>query len=113
MSSCIRATASPPPPARTLGSSLRPTGVAELRGDDTTVIAGTDFGTGFDGIHSARQVVYAPRRLAGAGVRGRVRRHPRGQTPTEMHYFVDASSGRILDKWDAIHTAKPGGGRTT
>jgi hypothetical protein len=32
------------------------------------------------------------------------------QTPTEMHYFVDASSGRILDQWDTVHTAKPGPG---
>jgi Zn-dependent metalloprotease len=30
------------------------------------------------------------------------------QTPREMHYFVDAKSGAILDRWDAIETAKPG-----
>lgn len=30
------------------------------------------------------------------------------QTPTEMHYIVDANSGRILNQWDGIHTARPG-----
>src|SRR5690606_39268146 len=29
---------------------------------------------------------------------------------TEMHYFVDARSGRILDQWDEVQTAKPGPG---
>src|SRR3546814_5625241 len=36
------------------------------------------------------------------------------QTPTEMHYFIDARSGRILDRYDGVKTAKgkPGGGGT-
>jgi Zn-dependent metalloprotease len=32
------------------------------------------------------------------------------QTPTEMHYFVDARSGKILDQWDTVQTARPGPG---
>jgi len=27
------------------------------------------------------------------------------QTPTEMRYFVDAKSGKVLDAWDEVHTA--------
>src|SRR4029079_10877107 len=30
------------------------------------------------------------------------------QTPTEMHYFIDARNGRLLNRWDAIETAGPG-----
>jgi Zn-dependent metalloprotease len=30
------------------------------------------------------------------------------QTPREMHYFVDAKGGKVLDRWDGIETAKPG-----
>jgi Zn-dependent metalloprotease len=30
------------------------------------------------------------------------------QTPREMHYFVDAKSGKMLDRWDGIETAQPG-----
>ena len=32
------------------------------------------------------------------------------QTPTEMHFFVDARNGKVLDKWDTVQTATPGGG---
>jgi len=28
------------------------------------------------------------------------------QTPTDMHYIVDAHNGRILDKWDTVETIK-------
>ncbi|MGN6113416.1 MAG: M4 family metallopeptidase [Luteimonas sp.] len=30
------------------------------------------------------------------------------QTPREMHYFVDAKNGTVLDRWDGVETAKPG-----
>jgi Zn-dependent metalloprotease len=32
------------------------------------------------------------------------------QTPSEMHYFYDANTGKLLRQWDAIETARPGGG---
>jgi Zn-dependent metalloprotease len=35
------------------------------------------------------------------------------QTPSEMHYFYDASTGKLLGQWDAIETARPGGGGGT
>ncbi|WOB26930.1 MULTISPECIES: M4 family metallopeptidase [Xanthomonas] len=31
------------------------------------------------------------------------------QTPTEMHYIVDAADQRILESWDTVHTACAGG----
>ncbi len=31
------------------------------------------------------------------------------QTPSDMRYFVDAGNGRILDGWDGVQTAGPGG----
>lgn len=31
------------------------------------------------------------------------------QTPTEMHYIVDAVDQRILESWDTVHTACAGG----
>ncbi|SBV51222.1 metalloproteinase [Xanthomonas bromi] len=31
------------------------------------------------------------------------------QTPTEMHYIVDAVNQRILESWDTVHTACAGG----
>jgi len=30
------------------------------------------------------------------------------QTPRDMHYFVDAESGEILDRWNATQTVRPG-----
>jgi Zn-dependent metalloprotease len=96
--------------SQTLKSSQRPSLDARIGGDDAAVIAGADFGTGFDGMRDARKVVFAHNvapRLAYEVVFTGTKRD---QTPTEMHYFVDASSGKILDKWDMVHTAKPGGG---
>ncbi len=30
------------------------------------------------------------------------------QTPTQMHYFIDAQDGTVLDQWDEVQTARPG-----
>ena len=96
-----------------LKSSARPGTTGRIDGDEATIVAGADFGSDFEGMHNARKVVYAlqgsPKlawEVVFTGARG-------DQTPTEMHYFVDANSGAILDKYDMVHTAKggkPGGG---
>ena len=99
--------------SQTLKSSLRPDVAGRIDGDEATLVAGADFGTGFDGVRTARKVVFARNvspRLAYEVVFTGTKRD---QTPTEMHYFVDANSGAILDKWDMVHTAKPGGGGGT
>ncbi len=37
----------------------------------------------------------------------------RDQTPSELHTIVDAKTGRVLDRWDQVHTAASNGtGRT-
>ncbi len=84
---------------------------AGLNKSDAILNAGVDFGANFDGVSDAKLVVFAndmSPKLAYEVVFNGVRAD---QTPTEMHYFVDANSGAILAKWDGIQTkGKPGGG---
>ena len=97
----------------TLGSAMRPSGNGRIDRDDAIVAAGAAFGTGFEGVPTARKVVYARGTqpvLAWEVVMNGMRAD---QTPTEMHYFVDAGSGRILDRFDGIETGKPGSGGAT
>lgn len=88
----------------TLGTALRPNIAARIGSQDAIVAAGAEFGTGFEGLPAARKVVYArgARPLLAwevtfAGTKA-------DRTPTEMHYVVDASNGRIVDSWDAVET---------
>jgi len=94
--------------SQTLGTAARPGLNARISRDQAIVEAGARFGTHFFGAPTARTVIYA------AGV-APVLAHEvvfngikADQTPTEMHYIVDANSGRILNQWDGIHTARPG-----
>ncbi|MCL6619578.1 MAG: M4 family metallopeptidase [Thermomonas hydrothermalis] len=94
--------------SQTLGTAARPGLNARISRDQAIVEAGARFGTHFLGAPTARTVIYA------AGV-APVLAHEvvfngikADQTPTEMHYIVDANSGRILNQWDGIHTARPG-----
>jgi Zn-dependent metalloprotease len=96
--------------SQTLKSSARPDMTARIDGDEATTIAGADFGTGFEGVQAARKVVFARNVSARLAYEVVFTGTKRDQTPTEMHYFVDANSGKILDQWDMVHTAKPGGG---
>ena len=103
----------------TLASTGRPGLAGRISADQAILAAGTEFGIGFDTVSDASKVVFARNmspRLAYEVVFSGVRAD---QTPTEMHYFVDANNGRILDRWDGIHTGKPtgkgppGGGTST
>jgi Zn-dependent metalloprotease len=96
--------------SQTLKSAQRPGIDGRIGGDEATTIAGADFGTGFDGVRAAQKVVYARNTAPTLAYEVVFTGTKRDQTPTEMHYFVDAASGKILDKWDMVHTAKPGGG---
>ena len=99
--------------SQTLATTLRPETVPAIGYDEAIVRAGVLFGTGFEGLPTARLVVYALRgkpalayEVVFSGTRD-------DQTPTGMHYFVDARDGRILDRWDTVETsAAPGTGRT-
>jgi Zn-dependent metalloprotease len=98
--------------SQTLGTSLRPGTRPSLSRDAAIELAGAQFGTGFQGMPTAKLVVYAlggkptlAYQVVFAGQR-------RNGDPTEMNYFVDAASGRVLNQWDMVHTGKPGGGGT-
>ncbi len=92
----------------TLATSARPGMSGRISADQATIAAGTEFGGGFEGVPTSRKVVFALNmspRLAYEVVFSGTRSD---QTPTEMHYFVDAHSGKVLDRWDMVHTAKGG-----
>ncbi|MDE2407547.1 MAG: M4 family metallopeptidase [Xanthomonadaceae bacterium] len=96
--------------SQTLTSAQRPALRALFSKDQAIVEAGARFGTQFIGAPTARSVVYARNTtpvLAHEVVFNGIKAD---QTPTEMHYFVDARSGKILEQWDGIETAKPGPG---
>lgn len=93
-----------------LKTTLRPSLTPRFGRDQAIVEAGARFGSKFTGAPTSRLVVYArgtspvlAHEVVFNGVKA-------DQTPTEMHYFVDANSGRVLDQWDMVHTAVPGPG---
>ena len=94
----------------TLNSASRPGLSGRVSAAEATIIAGAEFGTDFTGVQDARKVVFARNTSPRLAYEVVFTGTKRDQTPTEMHYFVDASSGKILDRWDVVHTAKPGGG---
>jgi len=95
--------------SQSLKSAARPGVTPRISSQRAIVLAGTRFGTGFQGLPTAHLVIYALGKspvLAHEVVFRGVRKD---QTPTEMHYFVDAGSGRILDQWDTVETvSRPG-----
>ena len=98
--------------SQTLKTAARPGLAGRISADQAIVEAGARFGTTFIGAPSSRKVVYALNAspvLAYEVVFNGVKAD---QTPTEMHYFVDASTGKVLNQWDEIHTARPGPGGT-
>ncbi len=99
---------------QSLNTTARPDIVPTFSSSRAIVEAGARFGSGFIGRPTSRLVVYA---LGSAPVLAHevtFSGFKADQTPTDMHYFVDARSGRILNQWDTVETAVPGpGGGTT
>jgi Zn-dependent metalloprotease len=98
--------------SQTLRTDARPASLTP-RFDRTRAIveAGSRFGTGFAGTPQSRLVVYALGAFRAAPVLAHevtMVGRKADQTPTEMHYFIDARNGKLLNKWDAIETAVPG-----
>jgi zinc metalloprotease ZmpA len=98
--------------SQSLKTATRPNLVAQFSGDAAIIEAGARFGSKFFGAPTSRMVVYArgaspvlAHEVVFKGIKA-------DQTETEMHYFVDARSGRILDQWDEVQTALPGPGGT-
>ncbi|MBS0231291.1 MAG: M4 family metallopeptidase [Proteobacteria bacterium] len=97
--------------SQTLRSATRPSLNGRISRDQAIVEAGTRFGTRFEGAPTARAVIFARSGTPVLAYEAIFKGTKADQTPTEMHYFVDANSGRILASWDGIETAKPGPGR--
>ena len=96
--------------SQTLTSAQHPSLRAQVSRDQAIVEAGAHFGTQFFGAPTARTVVYARNTVPVLAHEVVFNGIKADQTPTEMHYFVDARSGKILDQWDGVNTAKPGPG---
>ncbi|AXK72435.1 M4 family peptidase [Lysobacter sp. TY2-98] len=88
-----------------LATTLRPDIAARIGPNDAIVAAGADFGPGFQGMPMTRKVVFARDAVPALAWEVTMRGFKADRTPTEMHYFVDARTGRLLDRWDAIQTA--------
>ncbi len=95
--------------SQTLRTTARPAVVPKVGKSRAITEAGARFGTHFTGTPQSRLVIYArggiaPRLAHEVTFRG----FRRDQTPTEMHYFVDAANGRILGQFDNVQTIGPG-----
>lgn len=82
---------------------------ARIGADAAIVAAGVEFGGGFDGRPSARKVVYAMYQKPTLAWEVVMKGTRADQTPTEMHYFVDANNGSVIDAWDMVHSASATG----
>jgi len=96
--------------SQTLTTDFRPGTRPSINIDSAITAAGADFGTGFDGVPTSRLVIFARNTKPTLAYEVVFNGLKANGDPTEMHYFVNASNGQILDKWDMVHTAKPGGG---
>lgn len=104
--------------SQTLRSAARPSLDARISRDEAIVEAGARFGTRFTGVPTARTVIWArgatpvlAQEVVFTGIKA-------DQSPTEMHYIVDAANGRILAQYDGVQTARrrrpgPNGGGGT
>ncbi len=94
---------------QTLRNAARPDIVPSISRQRAITEAGARFGTSFTGAPAAKLVVYARGGIAPKlAYEVRYRGVKKDQTPTDMRYIIDAHSGRLLDKWDTVHTARPG-----
>lgn len=74
-------------------------------------VAGASFGTRFDTLPSAKLAVYARKGIIALAYNVLYTGTRTDGTPTRMHTIVDANTGAILEKWDAIETGTlPGTG---
>ncbi|GAB1594335.1 M4 family metallopeptidase [Lysobacter claricitrinus] len=94
--------------SQTLATTARPGILPLLTRDRAVVEAGAHFGTGFVGMPAARLVIYARRGTPVLAYEVTFSGKKADQTPTDMHYFVDARTAAVLDQWDTIETAIQG-----
>ncbi|WP_159016475.1 M4 family metallopeptidase [Cognatiluteimonas profundi] len=94
--------------SQTMKTSLRPDVIPQVSSQRAVIEAGARFGTGFVGMPTSRLVIYARGTKPVLAHEVTFSGFKADQTPTDMHYFVDARSGRILGQWDTVETAVPG-----
>ena len=94
--------------SQTLPTTKRPSTKASYSSNKAVAKAISQFGMAYSGAPDSRLVLYAltgtPRLAHEVVLRGT----RADQTPTEMHYFIDAKNGKLLDQWDEVQTARPG-----
>ncbi|KAB7768579.1 M4 family metallopeptidase [Xanthomonas maliensis] len=99
--------------SQTLDSNLRPSTRPAIDADTALRVAGARFSATQDAPPRASLALYArqgtPRLVYEVIYSGIAP----DQTPTEMHYVVDALDQRILESWDTVHTACSGGTSAT
>lgn len=99
---------------RTSGSlknAARPRIAPAITAEDAIVEAGAHFAIAFQGKPQTRLVVYAMHERANnpaLAYEVRMQGVKASQLPTDMRYYVDAGSGKLLGQWDTVHTAVPG-----
>jgi Zn-dependent metalloprotease len=94
--------------SQTLPTARRPGTTAKFSQDAAILKAAAAFGRDYTDAPQSHLVVYALGRSPVLAHEVVLHGRRADQTPTEMHYFVDATNGRILNRWDAIETARPG-----
>jgi Zn-dependent metalloprotease len=95
--------------SRTLKSLERPALKATRTADDAMLAAGADFGGTLEDIGYTGLVVYARGAKPVLAHEIRVRGLSKQDGEADMRYFVDARTGKVLDKWNIIHTAAANG----
>jgi Zn-dependent metalloprotease len=94
--------------SQSLKTSARPGVIPQISSDRAIVEAGARFGANFIGMPKSRLVVYALGASPVLAHEVMFSGFKADQTPTDMHFFVDAISAKILAQWDTIETAVPG-----
>ncbi|MBB3777874.1 Zn-dependent metalloprotease [Xanthomonas campestris] len=95
--------------SQSMDTSVRPSIVPGIDADTAMRAAGAQFDLAPDAAPRASLALYARQgapRLVYEVIYSSIKPD---QTPTEMHYIVDAVSQRILESWDTVHTACAGG----
>lgn len=83
----------------------RPGTEGKLDSSDAITAAGAEFGVGFNGVPTARKVVYARGNQPVLAWEVEVKGTRADGALTHMHYFIDANNGQTLDRWDEVQTA--------
>lgn len=94
--------------SRSLKTKDRPLTKATRTADDALLAAGADFAGQINDIGYTGLVVYARGAKPVLAHEVRVRGVSK-QGEADMRYFVDARTGKVLDKWNIIHTAAASG----